>query len=121
MRAIDVLHGHAIGCWIVWPLDNKDFDSRLPGSMNFLVKTATHTALLSDYGLGMQSLNQRCRVVLLVVNEVLGWKASSLCPTLRFVTVQDAEPAFTVLPVISQFCNGIDTGESQQALNAVCF
>ena len=104
-----MLNGNAICDGIFGPFYDKDLNSRLSRRIDFFRETAARSTFFSDDGLWVQSLNQRCGVIFLVINEMVDSKARLLNHFQRFVSVQDAEPAFMLPPVITQFRNSIDT------------
>ena len=69
MRTIDVLNGNTICNGILGPFDGKYLDSRLSRRIDFFLETAARSTFFSDDGLWVQSLNQRCGVICLVINE----------------------------------------------------
>ena len=71
MRTVDVLNSDVIGCRIFRPFNDKDLNTRLSCSMDFLSKATTRPAFLGDDGLRMQLIHQRCGIVFFVVNEVV--------------------------------------------------
>jgi hypothetical protein len=60
---------------IVWPFYHKDLEASPSRGLHLLVESSAKATLFGNDGLGMELTDEICRIVCLVIHEVLFWES----------------------------------------------
>ena len=89
------------------------------GGLHLFLEPAALAALLGHDGIGLNLTEQGCRVIVLIVDQMVEGKLVFLGQQPGAVSVEYAPPTFVSLPEGTQLANGVDASQGQQSLHTL--